>query len=114
MPGLKKLNLVNCDICDEAVALLAANLGKDDFKALKRLDLDGNQLTDMCCATLVSALDEAGLPALKDLSLANNPFTEIPHTLVDAALRRGIEVYPWAYASDEYDSSGEEASDDDE
>ena len=114
LPGLKRLNLFNCAICDEAVALLAANLGKDDFKALQELVLDGNQLTDMGCATLASALDQAGLPALKDMSVSDNFIGEVPSALVDAAARRGIKVFPMEDDSDEddYELYGDDLGDD--
>ena len=63
-PALKKLFLTACEIGDEGVASLFANLGKDDFKALERLWLKANQITDAGMATLVAALDAGRLPRL--------------------------------------------------
>ena len=37
LPALKTLYLTSCDIGDEGVASLVANLGKDDFKAVENL-----------------------------------------------------------------------------
>ena len=65
-PALKKLLLTGCEIGDEGVASLFANLGKDDFKALEWLWLKANQITDAGMATLVAALDAGRLPRLID------------------------------------------------
>jgi len=64
-PALKSLVVPGCEIGDEGVASLFANLGKDDFKALEYLDLSQNgHMTDKVCAFLVAALDSDTLPRL--------------------------------------------------
>lgn len=76
MPALRILDLSLCDIGDEGVASLVANLGKDDFKVLDRLDLDRNEITDAGCATLArvrDAPDTNALPGLFTLYLFGNP-----------------------------------------
>ena len=62
--ALKGLYLWDCRVCDEGVAALVDNLGKDDFKELEKLDLDNNIITDAGMAKLVAALDAGGLPKL--------------------------------------------------
>ena len=78
MPALKMLHLNNCEIDDQGLASLFANLGKDDFKILELLDLDSNELTVKSCRTLVSVINEGGLPALEDLFVFpdDNPASE--------------------------------------
>ena len=69
LPALNVLTLGFCDIGDDGVASLVANLGKDDFKALKVLQLYDNKITDAGWAKLLTALDSGALPALKEVSL---------------------------------------------
>jgi len=96
MPALKTLDLVCCEIGDEGVASLVANLGRDDFKALTRLFLDGNEITDAGCARLVSALDAVGMPKLEHISLAGsygaraNPASIEACNAVDKAIDKAI------------------------
>jgi len=78
LSSIKCLILGGCDIGDEGVASLVANLGKDDFKALEKLFLDGNELTDASCAALARARDApntTALPRLATLALRANPAT---------------------------------------
>jgi len=63
-PALDGLVLSNCDINDEGVASLFANLGKDDFKALTVLWISQNNVTDAGMSTLATAIDAGGLPKL--------------------------------------------------
>ena len=85
--ALLMLDLSFCEIGDEGVASLVANLGKDDFKKLEDLYLTGNQITDTGAATLVAALDLTGIPAL-DLCWAGNPCSETAYQVVEDALAR--------------------------
>jgi len=65
LPELAMLLLSGCEIGDEGVTSLFANLGKHDFKKLEYLDLSRNDdLTDKSCACLVAALDSGALPRL--------------------------------------------------
>ena len=68
--ALKVLDLDGCEIGDEGVASLVANLGKDDFKALTALYLYSNALTDAGCATLIAAMKSGAMPSLKSGKLA--------------------------------------------
>ena len=70
-PALVGLVLSNCDIDDEGVASLFANLGKDDFKALVTLWISQNKITDAGMSTLATAIDAGGLPKLH--SIPTNP-----------------------------------------
>ena len=91
LPALKELYLFRCcNIGDEGVASLVANLGKDDFMALERLNLDGNMVTDTGCALLSRALDASAFPALHSLNLRNNPASEAARLAVREALSRAI------------------------
>ena len=76
LSALEYLYLGKCEIGDEGVASLFANLGKDDFKALSLLFLDGNAITDAGCATLARIRDAPNtnaLPVLEALFLLQNP-----------------------------------------
>ena len=66
LPALKVLRLNHCEIGDEGVASLVADLGKDDFKALEELHLEYNEITDAGAVKLVAAIDVGGLPKLVD------------------------------------------------
>jgi hypothetical protein len=66
LPALLWLALGLCEIGDEGVASLVADLGKDDFKALRQLHLIGNQITDTGMAKLAGAIDGGGMPKLVD------------------------------------------------
>ena len=65
LPALQTLSLANCDIDDEAVATLLANLGKDDFHELYSFSLGRNKITDVGASKLVAALDAGGMPELR-------------------------------------------------
>ena len=88
LPAVESLSLGFCEIGDEGVTSLVANLGKDDFKKLEDLYLTGNQITDTGAATLVAALDVAGLPALDLLFWAGNRCSQTAYQVGDDALAR--------------------------
>tara|TARA_B110001450_G_C17495134_1_gene429993 strand:+ start:440 stop:766 length:327 start_codon:yes stop_codon:yes gene_type:complete len=90
LPALKILNHICCELDDDGVASLVANLGKDDFKKLEVLWLATNTITDAGCATLSRALDDGACPALQLLILANNPASEAAQQAVGDALSRAI------------------------
>jgi len=93
---LVELRVYNCEIGDEGVASLVANLGKDEFKTLSFLDLDQNGLTDKGCATLASALDDEAMPNLMFmLALDEDEFGEAAMALLsESARRREIDMDP--------------------
>ena len=111
MPALKGLHLNACEIGDEGVASLVANLGKDDFKKLEHLDLTAQtSLTDKACATLASALNEGAMPKLTHLHVLNDDghFGDAAaDALVQAAARRGIALEE-SYTEEEEDTEAEE------
>jgi len=74
--ALEELFLYTCEIGDEGVASLFADLGKDDFKMITTISLEDNKITDIGCATLVKAIDGGRLPSLESLHLAANPATD--------------------------------------
>ena len=88
MPGLNHLLLGRCEIGDEAVASLVANLGKHDFKALEHLWLNDNKITDAGVAKLLAALDAGGLPKLvtHPNMLFSNPASAVAVEAVKHAL----------------------------
>jgi len=74
--ALLMLDLSFCEIGDEGVASLVANLGKDDFKKLNMLFLRNNKITDAGCATLARVREPPNtiaLPKLEVLILYDNP-----------------------------------------
>ena len=83
LPALTHLHLFGCDVGDDGLNSLVANLGKDDFKALEWLSLSHNEITDAGCAKLVAALDDGALPALKLVAMP-----EVLEPRVQAALCR--------------------------
>ena len=93
---LVELRVYNCEIGDEGVASLVANLGKDEFKTLSFLDLDGNGLTDSGCATLASALDDEAMPNLIGmLALDEDDVSKAAAALLsESARRRNIDMDP--------------------
>ena len=107
LPALKRLYLWDCEMGDEGVAALFANLGKDDFKALEGLDLEelatsrSQTMTDQGFAKMASALNGNAMPKLKWLCLAKNG------TAVAEARRAGIAIGPGM-------DPGDDASDSDE
>ena len=78
LPAFKTLHIHTCEIGDEGVASLVADLGKDDFKALETLNLDYNFVTNEICAMLVTAIKAGAFPSLKDLDVHPCPLTEGP------------------------------------
>ena len=94
LPLLKQLHVNNCEIGDEGVASLVANLGKDDFKALELLFIPMNNITGAGCARLVSTLDAFGMPKLGHVSLVGsygaraNPASIEACNAVDKAIER--------------------------
>ena len=91
LPALKTLNLTTCEIGNEGVASLVANLGRDDFKTLEELYLDTNKITEAGCATLVHALDAVGtFPALHTVSLSSTRTSWAARQAVRDALARAI------------------------
>jgi len=86
LPALKHLHLDNCEIGDEGVASLVANLGKDDFKALEALWIQGNKIGDVGAAKLVAALDAGGLPKLTNCLKTDNPASAAALRAVQDAL----------------------------
>jgi len=90
MPALTELSLNGCEIGDEGVASLFADLGKDDFKALQHLWLSNNKITDAGVAKLLAALDAGGLPKLVNVPflLDSNPASAVAVEAVKAARPR--------------------------
>jgi len=90
MPALTELFLGRCEIGDDGVASLVANLDKDDFKALEVLRLHHNKITDAGVAKLLSALDAGGLPKLANhlYMLKHNPSRAVAVEAVKAALAK--------------------------
>ena len=84
LPTLQELHVSNCEIGDEGVTSLVANLGKTDFKALWLLNLDGNKITDAGCARLVRTLKASAMsiPLLGEVVLEGN--------LASAAANRAV------------------------
>ena len=70
LPSLEHLELGKCEVGDEGMASLVADLGDDHFEALEGINLYGNMISDEGAAMLVSAIDAGGLPSLQ-LSLNN-------------------------------------------
>jgi len=67
LPLLEQLYLGSCQIGDEGMASLFADLKKGEFKALVSLDLDSNEFTDEGIASLDEALKRrAFIQALAD------------------------------------------------
>ena len=87
LPALAKLFLCGCDIDDEGVASLFANLGKDDFKKLKILDLRCNKVSDKGCEMIASLVNSGKMPSLTDVLLQPNPMSPEAAQAVKDALR---------------------------
>ena len=85
LSALASLHLAGCDVGDEGVASLVANLGKDDFKKLEDLFLVKNNITDTGGRALVSAFHD-GVPALVRLFWTQNPCSEAARKAVEVAL----------------------------
>ena len=67
LPALKMLSLARCEIGDEGVASLFANLGKDDFKKLEMLYVNNemtDDVTEKGCATIATAIESGAMPEL--------------------------------------------------
>ena len=75
LPVLKNLRLTFCEIGDEGVSSLFANLGKDDFKALESLDFRHNKITQKGLPSkLTAALDATGgMPKLTSCFMLDDP-----------------------------------------
>jgi len=69
---IKELYLPDCNIDDEGMASLFANLNKEDFKVLDSLFMSSNALTDKGCAMMVSAIDSDRMPSLETIRLSMN------------------------------------------
>ena len=93
-PALRCLVLNNCEIGDEGVASLFANLGKEDFKALHTFWLEGNKITDVGMATLAAAIEAGGLPTWEwhTHALHRNPASAVAvHAVKDALAKRSSQ-----------------------
>ena len=87
LPALECLYLLDCELGDEGVASLFADLGKNDFKKLRDISLEKDKITDIGCATLVKAIDDGRLPSLEEVPhLDDNPAT-------DAALQAVADAF---------------------
>ena len=106
LPGLCYLDLDSTGLCDEGLASLVANLGKDKFKALKSLNLQGNQVGDLGCRSLVMAIVGGRMPLLETLDLYENPASQAAQQSVLDAVRS------LSYRTAEDDEEGEEEEDD--
>lgn len=87
-PDFRRLSLVNCDIDDDGVTALVANLAPGDFKSLWSLALSENLITDAGTATLVSAIDSGGLPKIESVSLRDNHVSMEAEQAVTVAVNR--------------------------
>ena len=65
LPALKKMMLVHCDIGDDGVASLVANLGNNDFKELTELWLDCNNISYGGLNSVHAAVEHGMMPALQ-------------------------------------------------
>ena len=96
LPALKTLYFEACEIGDEGVASLVADLGKDDFKKLQQLALHANKITDAGAAKLLTAINAGGLPKLgnKDaLLFFGNSVSDSAAAAVAAALaKRSVDA----------------------
>ena len=81
LPFLRKVSIFNCEIGDDGVASLVADLGKDDFRALERLFVHSNPITDAGAAKFLAALDAGGLPKLN--SSGQQPINPDNHSFFD-------------------------------
>lgn len=64
--------LDDCDVGDDGVTSMLANLGKDEFKMLEELWLNVNKITDKGCATITAAICQGALPSLRALCMIDN------------------------------------------
>ena len=85
---LRTLFLHRCQISDEGVASLVANIGKDDFKNLERLCLAENQITNKGCAMLSDAIKSGAMPSLEDVDLAQTDVSAAAREDVLTEIRR--------------------------
>ena len=98
LPALETLNLIKCEIGDDGVASLFADLGKDDFRALTKPALARNGITNVGMATLEASVGAGRLPALRtdnngttwlELFLPHNPASpSAVQAVVDALAKR--------------------------
>ena len=98
MTNLSSLGFSRCNIGDEGVASLVADLGKDDYKQLETLCLGNDNrnissvrtlITDAGEAKLAAAIDAGGLPKLEELWFP----ARMGGSLALAAARRGISNF---------------------
>ena len=75
--AVKTLYLPGCEIGDEGIASLFADLNKEDFKMLDSVYLAVNPLTDTGCAMIVSAIDSGRMPLLETASLIFNDHVSV-------------------------------------
>ena len=101
LPAFKTLHIHTCEIGDEGVASLVADLGKDDFKALETLYLccpfnsaETNLPTDQSCTTLISVLNSAAIPKLARLDILrkDSMSPDAMDALTEAVKRRHITM----------------------
>jgi len=90
LPAFQALLLDCCEICDEGVASLVDNLGKDDFKKLEILHLSHNQITDAGMVKIVAAIDAGGLPKIHQICLGGNPASGAACRAVSDAVAKRI------------------------
>ena len=108
-PALVHLTLERCELCDDGVATLLKDLGKDDFTTLKTLDLEGNEMVTAASATMIaSAIDRGALPKLRTVFFTPSK-TE---ALVDAALKRRSDAARVACRGSEPGSGAEHGESD--
>ena len=84
-------SLIIFGLGDEDVALLMANLSKNEFKALKAICFEKSTLSDAACAHVIASLDAGALPEIVTIELvdvspaASKALTE---SVVRAVVRR--------------------------
>ena len=124
LPAFKTLHIHTCEIGDEGVASLVADLGKDDFKALETLYLccpfnsaETNLPTDQSCTTLISVLNSAAIPKLARLDILrkDSMSPDAMDALTEAVKRRDITMgwYPADFSDSSSDEDAEQDEDDD-
>jgi len=83
--------VVICGLGDEDMALLMANLSKNEFKALRAICFERNTLSDAACAHVIAALDAGALPeivAIELVGVSPAASTALTESVVRAVVRR--------------------------